>query len=518
MDLPSSSCRDSMSASSVYTTTSSSTQWGPGALSGKAILAMGKAVVRSADYLVISRRLSAMKAVLPCSDDHHSHHRGLETMCDDLLELSRPGLYRESFRTQAMQLIVAQIAAREISHLLLSISKWEVDHEELVAILSEIIGVGLFSKRGFSEPDLVHSYTTALPNGCHPWLPCVDFVSKIAQLNNRIFQAVMGARFLETILWVFAAQKQGARYDGTLKNECEQAFKILSHSLGYDLWTESISNTCPIRPSPSLVGMVNSVTTQHLWPVVERRLLEIHAKAMLNIISHLTPCIGATQDGRHGLARDYYYFFDVNTSRRNDFFNGGSFFYSDADPILSARVAQSFLRCVGLGGDVDKPTVDHLSCLSYPKKVKALTLIIQHLIAQSMMNPSSVEPSEAFAPGNSDFSANIVRFLVDISVPVQSISNALSDAILLNILPFIGMAWEAATICEDIFRRTYSPFRLGRDSCPSYRAHTLNLVDTIRSSGLSAVVDEASRTESWVHLMQPLFSGTPTPFNSVASI
>ncbi|KAJ7621684.1 hypothetical protein DFH06DRAFT_1232437 [Mycena polygramma] len=467
---------------------------------------MGKAVVRSADYLIIWRRLSAMKAVMPCTDNNHSQRRGLQTMFDDLLELSRPGLYPTRLHSEAMQLIVAQIATRETFHLRLSISKWEVDHEELVAILSEVLGVELFS-----ELKVVHSYNSAVPSGCHPWLPCIDFISRIARLNDRIFHAVMGARFLETILWVSAAQKQGARYDGTLAKECEQAFKILSDSPGHDLWIEHISNIYPILPSPSLVGMVNAVTTQRLWPVIERRLLEQHAKAMLDIISHLTPCIGATQ-GRHGLARDHYYFFDVNTlSQRDDFFIGGSFFYSDVDPMVSASVAQNFLRCVGLGGNVDKQTVDHLLCLSYRKKVKALTLIIQHLIAQRMVDPSTFEPSAPlFKPGNPDIPARNVQFLVDISVPVQSISDALSDAVLLNILPFIGVAWEETTICEDIFRRTYSPFRLGRDSCPSYRAHTLNLLDTIRSSGLSAVVDEASRTESWVHLMQPLFSGTPT--------
>jgi hypothetical protein len=47
-----------------------------------------------------------------------------------------------------MQLILAQIASTETYHLRRSVSKWEIDHEELVAILSGIIGVVLFSKRG----------------------------------------------------------------------------------------------------------------------------------------------------------------------------------------------------------------------------------------------------------------------------------------------------------------------------------------------------------------------------------
>jgi hypothetical protein len=133
-------------------------------MAGKAILAMGKAVVRGAEYLVITRRLSTIKAIMPCSDDDLSQHRNPESIFDDLLELStsvcclscsrvihissRPALYPEALRIQAMQLIIGQIARKETFHLRRSISKWDIDHEELVAFLSEIIGVVLFSKRG----------------------------------------------------------------------------------------------------------------------------------------------------------------------------------------------------------------------------------------------------------------------------------------------------------------------------------------------------------------------------------
>jgi hypothetical protein len=49
---------------------------------------MGKAVVRSAEYLVISRRLSSMKAIIPTSDDVLLQ-LNIERIFDDLLELSR---------------------------------------------------------------------------------------------------------------------------------------------------------------------------------------------------------------------------------------------------------------------------------------------------------------------------------------------------------------------------------------------------------------------------------------------
>ncbi|KAJ7861869.1 hypothetical protein B0H13DRAFT_2354935 [Mycena leptocephala] len=166
------SSASSLTESSLYTTTSSSTQWGPGTIAGKVILAMGKAVVRGAEYLVIKRRLSAIKAIMPCSDDDLSQHQNPENIFDDLLELSRPAL-----RIQAMQLIIGQIARKDTFHLRRSILKWEIDHEELVAFLSEIIGVVLFSKRGFPDEKLVNSCYCSAPSDCHPWSPRINFIS-----------------------------------------------------------------------------------------------------------------------------------------------------------------------------------------------------------------------------------------------------------------------------------------------------------------------------------------------------
>ncbi|KAK7007948.1 hypothetical protein R3P38DRAFT_3593012, partial [Favolaschia claudopus] len=145
--------------SSLYTTTSSSTQWGPGALSGKAIRAMGKAVIRGVEYLAIKRRLAAIKAASPFSlevkDDQHALFQG---MSDDLLELARTGLYPETFRDLAVRLIIAQIAQGQTSYLLCSLSKWDVDSEVVATFLSEIIGVIFFCHRGFANEDFVKAY------------------------------------------------------------------------------------------------------------------------------------------------------------------------------------------------------------------------------------------------------------------------------------------------------------------------------------------------------------------------
>jgi hypothetical protein len=58
-------------------------------MAGKAIRAMGKAVVRSTEYLIISRQLSVIKTALPYSEGDLSQQQNYEVMFDDLFELSR---------------------------------------------------------------------------------------------------------------------------------------------------------------------------------------------------------------------------------------------------------------------------------------------------------------------------------------------------------------------------------------------------------------------------------------------
>jgi hypothetical protein len=67
-------------------------------------------------------------------------------------------------------------------------------------------------------------------------------------------------------------------------NECSEAFTILSRPHSHDLsvlWVEPIFQLCSTRPAISLPQLVNRVTAEHLWPVIESRLLEMHAYAML---------------------------------------------------------------------------------------------------------------------------------------------------------------------------------------------------------------------------------------------
>ncbi|KAJ7739090.1 hypothetical protein B0H14DRAFT_2638345 [Mycena olivaceomarginata] len=461
-----------MSENSVYTTTSSSTQWGPGAMAGKAILAMGKAVVRGTQYLIITRRLSAIKAVMPCSDDF-SNYENFEAMFDDLLELSRPSLYPDGLRTQAMQLIIAQIARTETYHLRLSILKWEIDHEELVAFLLEIIGVVLFSRRGFPDRKLVDAYNMSLPDDCHPWSPCIKFMLEIAQLTDSLFHAVLDARFLEMVLWVSGAQIHHQNYNEDLKTECHMAFQILSQPPSHDLsilWVEQVLRICTTEHPTSLLAMHQPSTRKRptrLGPGGTHNFLETDYTAPSGLLHDSPPATFQTKY------------------------------------VLSASI-RNFLRCIGIGGDLHRETVNHLSGVSYAKKVETLLHIIQHMIVQSLLDPSTVAPSLVLFRKETSILANdIVQFLLHVWTSLQSVDNPLLDAALLNLLPVLSIGWEPARIHEEVYRRVNFPIR--RRARPAYRTRTLELLSTIRSEGLDAVVNERHRNGSWVYFLEPLF-------------
>ncbi|KAJ7474026.1 hypothetical protein FB451DRAFT_1174550 [Mycena latifolia] len=440
MDLSSIPSRRSSSTSSLYTTTSSSTQWGPGALAGKAIHALGKAVVRGAEYLIISRRMSAIQATMPCVDGDIVLSQNLVKMFDDVLELSRyspmrrPALYPESHRTQAMEILLVQIATKQTHHVRLSILKLGVPHTDLVALLSEICAVAIFWKRGFSNPNLVRAYLTALPNDSHPWSPCIEFIAGVAQLNAAAFHAVLDARFFEILLWVSGSQihLQPKKYDETLASECNNAFIIvLSQHPSCDLSLLGINQVLRVGPNEPSMSLPR-------------------------------------------------YLSDASTPSRS--------------------AMRNFLRCIGIGGNVHDETVSVLSHLSYHKKVVALTHMLR-VVAQSC---GDRESGALLTPGNPHIAFNIIRFLVGLSQADQSLRDALLDAALFNISPLLATRWDTSAVYGDIYRRMH--VGSGRKTRPPYRAHTVELLGEIKTSGVRAVIEQANESGNWLHFLEPLFS------------
>ncbi|KAJ7625323.1 hypothetical protein DFH06DRAFT_1229153 [Mycena polygramma] len=118
----------SLSADSQRTTTDTSTIWGPGTLSGRALLALGEATIRGIDALIIRRRLATIRLRAPSLT---------RSMCDDLLELCRPNMYSIRIAKQAIGLTLAHICAGAESSLhmfVVCLCRWPQQEARLILL------------------------------------------------------------------------------------------------------------------------------------------------------------------------------------------------------------------------------------------------------------------------------------------------------------------------------------------------------------------------------------------------
>jgi hypothetical protein len=76
-------------ADSELTDSSSKTVWGPGALTGKGLVAFGKGALRGVEFFVIRRRLAKIRLRFPHEDDGAADDLELDQMYNEILELSR---------------------------------------------------------------------------------------------------------------------------------------------------------------------------------------------------------------------------------------------------------------------------------------------------------------------------------------------------------------------------------------------------------------------------------------------
>ncbi|KAF9463084.1 hypothetical protein BDZ94DRAFT_652436 [Collybia nuda] len=95
---------------------------GPVALSGKAILALGKTTLRVAENLVIRTRLQALSSTFPHRD--RDTIKGIDQMYKDIMELSRRDLYPNVARVRALHIILVQIGSCEVEKLVQYLGKW----------------------------------------------------------------------------------------------------------------------------------------------------------------------------------------------------------------------------------------------------------------------------------------------------------------------------------------------------------------------------------------------------------
>ncbi|KAJ7046186.1 hypothetical protein C8F04DRAFT_1173146 [Mycena alexandri] len=441
---------------SLYTTTSSSTQWGPGAVSGKAVLAMGKAVVRGAEHLIILRRLAAIEAAMPCVDTGGTQSDlSLENMFADLLELSRT-LYTEAIRIQAMQIIVVQIATEQTRHLRLSISKWEIDCEELEGFLNEIVAIALFSHRGCCDDRLSKVYIVSLSKDLHPWSACIGFLSQLAQLNADTFQAVINTQLLEILIWVSARQLRTGTDDPRVEAYCNEQD---------DLRAAQLARYCPDESSTSSVQQViANISGQEQWLAVERRLLEKHVRAMLNTLGCQF----------------------MSNSDFGEIFRGSQLGVprlADAPPSLPA--IRNLMWCIGIGGDVQKRTEEYLSTLSQKRKVFVLDRLIRDLVIQFLVQPATPYSKLTQTP---QFIAHAVQFFLGLSTASPCTQDAVADAAILNILPFLEPSWKSEQMYKDLYRRVNDHPKSANHQHRQHCSLTIALLRSIGSMGLNVII------------------------------
>ncbi|KAJ6585272.1 hypothetical protein B0H19DRAFT_1250133 [Mycena capillaripes] len=142
VDTPRSS-NDFSESSSQRTFTDTSTVWGPGTVSGRAILALGEATIRGIDALLIWRRLATIRLRSPSLT---------QAMCNDLVELCRPDMYSVRIAKEALRLTLMQIFAGPESSMymfVVALCKWP--REEARLIILELVRFG--SLREVARPE-----------------------------------------------------------------------------------------------------------------------------------------------------------------------------------------------------------------------------------------------------------------------------------------------------------------------------------------------------------------------------
>ncbi|KAJ7839849.1 hypothetical protein B0H14DRAFT_1065264 [Mycena olivaceomarginata] len=164
-----------------------------------------------------------------------------------------------------------------------------------------------------------------------------------------------------------------------------------------------------------------------------------------------------------------------------------------------------------LGGQVHNETEQYLSSLSYGKLVLVVTNLIRPLVDNSTGRPDLCPSRIQFGrwlTGGQGYPGVVIQFLLEISSTQGILQDALLDAALLNISPFLKPPWSASRIYGDVYRKMHSwPWT---KHAPVHHQHTIALVQLIRSGGLDAVVitwdDQGIAIQNCVHFLQPRFT------------
>ncbi|KAF9462528.1 hypothetical protein BDZ94DRAFT_1322531 [Collybia nuda] len=163
------------------TASTSSTVPGPGEISGRAIKALGKMALRGLDKIQLRLHLLALSRLFPHGNRVLGENDDGERMYEELIDLSRPGIYSTRVYKHAMQLLLIQIGHREVKQLIRGLVDWDMEHIEdlLTRLMNPVLKV---ERDPATQSSLAQAYIRYQDT---PHIdPLVPFASFLLQLSS----------------------------------------------------------------------------------------------------------------------------------------------------------------------------------------------------------------------------------------------------------------------------------------------------------------------------------------------
>ncbi|KAJ7598043.1 hypothetical protein C8J56DRAFT_1042212 [Mycena floridula] len=277
-----STCSDSLSSSS-----SISTKWGIGTVSGRAVLGLGSLALQGFESRAIRKRLRVIKAMMPIQDD--SPPPDVDEALDDLLELSRLNLYSGKTKSRSLALLFQQLGSTQHRHLADRVSRLPADEMSVFLTLVMLTMLSL-KGRGIYERFRTAIYKKSIPTHYlgDEAMPLLDFVVQVAKNNELAFETVIRSGLLDMILLLTHRNREVMCVrEGPWWAACESALTMLMCPPPglVSMWQTQLgrflcSSTLPCLSQ--LHEIINSQTPD-LWIEIEARFWEKEVLAWQNM-------------------------------------------------------------------------------------------------------------------------------------------------------------------------------------------------------------------------------------------
>ncbi|KAF9458476.1 hypothetical protein BDZ94DRAFT_1239966 [Collybia nuda] len=271
---------------------------GPGALSGKAVLALGKATLHGAEVIIIRRRVQVISSKFPHKDEDNV--KGIESMYEDILELSRRDLYSDVIRTRALHVILVQIGSGHVKKLVQCLATWH--KVELLIFLSELIEsfdslwlANVFKVGG--PPSLVKAYQSSLVSDCkHGLQPFVSFLYRLIIARDYVATVFFEAGIVKFLVHAYISDFSDPLAPGEQVLDTRLEFRTACNSLldaflktrkGPTLFAKDPFHVLwPMQPGPLLYRKipVRSAQRAELWRSLEAGIIDSRVRSISDVM------------------------------------------------------------------------------------------------------------------------------------------------------------------------------------------------------------------------------------------